>query len=182
MLPPGRWRVTIGRRLHSDVALSWDVEVSREHALLERNGEGWMLVDEELSRNGSFVNGVRLDGRRALQDEDRLRFGRTELVYRGQSPPVAQPRPDSDGRLARLTDSQSKVLIALCRPMVQSDSAMPASNQEIAAEVVLSVHAVAAHMHDLAERFGLSHLPEDEKRTRLVAVVLRVGLLSPADF
>lgn len=182
MLPPGRWRVTVGRRLHSDVALSWDVEVSREHALLERGGEGWLLVDEQLSRNGSFVNGVRLDGRQPLEDEDRLRFGRTELVYRCPTPAVAPSRPQSDGRLAQLTDSQRRVLIALCRPMVQTDSATPATNQEIAAEVLLSVHAVAAHMHDLAERLGLSHLPEDEKRTRLVAVVLRVGLLTAADF
>jgi predicted component of type VI protein secretion system len=181
-LPPGRARFTIGRRLHSDVALSWDIEISRTHAVLERAGEEWILADEGLSRNGSFVNGSRVDGRRTLQDEDRLRFGRTEVVYRCSSPAATQSRPDGDGSLARLTASQLGVLVALCRPMVESDAAAPATNQEIAAEVSLSVHAVAAHMHDLTERFGLSHLPEDEKRTRLVAVVLRVGLLAPADF
>jgi hypothetical protein len=36
ILPADRERVTIGRRAESDVPLVWDPEVSRAHALLER--------------------------------------------------------------------------------------------------------------------------------------------------
>src|SRR5947209_1659621 len=57
MLTNERPRVTVGRRAHCDVALTWDQEVSREHALLEPVGEDWTLIDDGLSRNGSFVNG-----------------------------------------------------------------------------------------------------------------------------
>jgi hypothetical protein len=92
------------------------------------------------------------------------------------------PPPTAATGASHLTLSQRNVLIALCRPMVQSDAAMPATNQEVAAETFLSVHSVSAHMQDLTERFGLGHLPEDEMRARLVAVVLRLGLLSPDDF
>ena len=60
MLPPDRTRVTIGRREQSDVPLTWDGEVSRAHALLEPIGEEWTLIDDGLSRNGSFVNGSRV--------------------------------------------------------------------------------------------------------------------------
>ncbi|MCA1679338.1 MAG: FHA domain-containing protein, partial [Actinobacteria bacterium] len=55
-LPRDRWRLTVGRRPNSDIALDWDVEVSRAHALLEQVGEQWTLVDDGLSSNGSFVN------------------------------------------------------------------------------------------------------------------------------
>src|ERR1700760_4700567 len=68
LLDPDRPRVTIGRRPQSDVPLTWDQEVSRAHALLEPVGEEWTLVDDGLSRNGSFVNGSRVHGRQRLHD------------------------------------------------------------------------------------------------------------------
>ena len=82
LLGPDRWRVTIGRDPGADVALAWDAEVSRTHALLERVGPGWTLVDDGLSRNGTFVNGTRVHGRRRLADGDCVRAGAAEIVYR----------------------------------------------------------------------------------------------------
>src|SRR3954451_9273053 len=57
-------RVTVGGSPSNDIALTWDSEVSRLHAALERLGGEWILSDEGLSRNGSFVNGERIEGRR----------------------------------------------------------------------------------------------------------------------
>ena len=80
---PDAWsEVTIGRSLSADVVLSWDEDVSRIHTELRRMGTEWVLVDEGLSRNGSFVNGERVEGRRLLDDGDELRFGQTLLRYR----------------------------------------------------------------------------------------------------
>jgi pSer/pThr/pTyr-binding forkhead associated (FHA) protein len=80
---PDAWsRVTIGRGMASDVPLGWDPEVSTVHATLERLGDDWVLVDEGLSRNGSFVNGERVQGRRRLIDGDELRFGDTTVRFR----------------------------------------------------------------------------------------------------
>src|SRR5687768_10035931 len=73
--------VTVGRARENGLALSWDREVSRLHAQLERIGREWTLVDEGLSRNGSYVNGERLTGRRRLRDGDRLCFGVTAVIY-----------------------------------------------------------------------------------------------------
>jgi hypothetical protein len=75
-------RATIGRSLTADLCLSWDEEVSRVHAQLECLGDDWALVDDGLSRNGSFVNGERVPTRRRLVDGDELRFGDTVMVYR----------------------------------------------------------------------------------------------------
>lgn len=185
LLGEDRPRVTIGRRTNCDVALSWDQEVSREHALLESVGEAWTLVDDGLSRNGSFVNGTQIHGRRRLDDRDKLCFGVTHVTYREASraegsESTARP-PGAAGQIP-LTDIQRKLLIALCRPIMESASTTPATNPQIAAEVHLSVDAVKAHMRDLFVRFGLGELPQNEKRNRLVVSVLASGLLAPHDF
>ena len=61
-------RVVVGREHGNDLVLPWDVEVSRVHALLERLAGSWTVVDDDLSRNGTFVNGQRVRGRRRLND------------------------------------------------------------------------------------------------------------------
>jgi pSer/pThr/pTyr-binding forkhead associated (FHA) protein len=75
-------RIRIGRGSATDLWLAWDDEASRLHAELERAGDDWVLADDGLSANGTFWNGERLEGRRRLRDGDRLRIGRTELVFR----------------------------------------------------------------------------------------------------
>jgi hypothetical protein len=185
MLADDRVRVTIGRREQSDVALTWDAEVSRAHALLEPVGEAWTLVDDGLSRNGSFVNGGRVHGRHRLHNRDRMCFGNTRVLYHE---PVGAEGSDSTARAAgapasvHLTEMQRKVLIALCRPVVESSSATTATNPQIAAEVFLSVDAVKAHLRVLFDRFGVGELPQNEKRARLAANVLGAGLLPRREF
>jgi pSer/pThr/pTyr-binding forkhead associated (FHA) protein len=46
---------------------------------LERVGTDWILVDGGLSRNGTFVNGERLLGRRRLEDCDVILVGSASL-------------------------------------------------------------------------------------------------------
>src|SRR5262245_13096574 len=68
-------RATIGRREGNEICLSWDAAVSRTHAILECVNEDWTLLDDGLSKHGTFVNGERLDGRRRLQDGDTIYLG-----------------------------------------------------------------------------------------------------------
>jgi hypothetical protein len=185
MLPHDRARVTIGRREQSDIPLGWDLEVSRAHAMLEAVGEDWTLVDDGLSRNGSYVNGDRVGGRHRLHDRDRMCIGNTYLVYRE---PVGPEGVESTARApgapssVHVSEMQRKVLIALCRPVHDSSSATPATNPRIAEEVFLSVDAVKAHLRILFDRFGVGDLPQNEKRTRLVSIVLSSGILAPRDY
>ena len=92
--------MTIGRSLSADVVLSWDEDVSRIHTELRRMGVEWVLVDEGLSRNGSFVNGERVEGRRLLDDGDELRFGQTLLRYRAPFQ-VVRAHPGGDRARSR---------------------------------------------------------------------------------
>ena len=177
-------RVTVGRRPDNDIALAWDPEVSRVHAQLEQVGSDWALIDDGLSRNGSYVNGERIAGRRRLHDGDRLCFGETALVFRAPehesslSTAVVRTRA---GAIA-LTDMQRRLLVALCRPLRDSAYATPATNREVAEEVHLSVDAVKAHLRVIFERLGIDDMPQNQKRARLAALALIDGLVHPHDF
>ena len=179
-LAPGT--LTVGRSADCDLSLGWDREVSRLHAQLEATGGHWVLVDDGLSRNGSFVNGERVVGRRVLRDGDRLVFGDTAVIYRaapsGDSSTAVVPESPA---AVLLTPTQRKILVALCRPVRDSAFATPATNREIAEEVHLSVDAVKAHLRSLFERFGLEDLPQNQKRARLAAVALLQGVVTARD-
>lgn len=78
----------------------------------------------------------------------------------------------------RLTDTQLGILAALCRPVSAGNHfAPPATNQEIADEVFLSVDAVKAHLRTLYRKFGIEDLPHNQKRARLAELVVEGGYL-----
>jgi pSer/pThr/pTyr-binding forkhead associated (FHA) protein len=178
-------RVTIGRGQGLDLRLDWDGEVSRVHAQLERVGEHWTLADDGLSRNGSYVNSERLGGRRRLHDGDVLRFGRTAMLFRD---PVDARRVGSTvvsaegSPAAELSEAQRRVLVALCRPFATSATFVtPPTNHEIAQELFLSVEAVKTHLRTLFHKFGIEHLPQNQKRARLVELAFVTGQVSKRD-
>jgi DNA-binding CsgD family transcriptional regulator len=178
-------RVTVGRRPDSDIALVSDAEVSRAHAMLERVGGQWTVVDDGLSRNGTFVNGSRIHGRQPLHDRDRLCFGQTQVIFREPPDPdggASTAQAPSNNASVALTESQRKILVALCRPVNDSTAATPATNRQIADEVFLSVDAVKAHLRVLFDRFGIGALPQNEKRARLAAEAMLDGVVKPHDF
>src|SRR4051794_20745989 len=183
VLPSDRWRLTVGRKPESDIALGWDVEVSRAHALLELVGDQWTLVDDGLSSNGSFVNGARVVGRQRLRQGDRLCFGNTQLLFRDPGPPESEAtRREARTTAMPLTPTQQKVLVALCRPLNDGSSTLPATNKQIADEIFLSVDAVKAQLRLLFERFGLAELAQNEKRARLAQSAFASGAVAPRDF
>src|SRR3954447_15475854 len=81
LLELDRASLSIGRQPSTGVPLTWDDEVSRVHAVLERAGDDWTLVDDGLSRNGTFVNGERVTGRRRLRDGDVISIGTTTIAF-----------------------------------------------------------------------------------------------------
>src|SRR4051812_27112437 len=135
--------LTVGRRPERDLPLTWDSEVSRLHAQLEPVGPDWTVVDDGLSRNGTYVNGERVQGRKRLKDGDRIVFGETPVTFRAPADvtDTTAAIPMSTTKV-QLSEGQRRVLIALCRPLKDSAYATPATNKEIADEVHLSVDAV----------------------------------------
>jgi hypothetical protein len=168
-------RVTIGRRDSSDVPLFWDGEVSRLHVELVRMGAEWVACDEGLSHNGTYVNGARLRGRRRLRDGDSITVGATVIGFcapagRSTAPPTRAATDNAPP--VSLTPAQRRLLVALCRPLRDSGSASPATNKEIAAELVISVETVKGTLSALLELFGIEALPQNQKRATLAARAL----------
>jgi pSer/pThr/pTyr-binding forkhead associated (FHA) protein len=181
--PDGRSR-TLGRRRETDISIFWDSEVSGVHAELQGVAGEWTIVDDGLSRNGTFVNGRRVSGRQRLREGDRIRVGQTTLVYKvGSAPRTESTAAAGAGPTPRqLTDTQRRVLVALCRPYGEGDRfAPPATNQQIASELFLSVEAIKMHLRTLFAKFELSDLPQNEKRARLAESALELGLVTPRD-
>jgi pSer/pThr/pTyr-binding forkhead associated (FHA) protein len=182
---PGSASTSVGRRPPSDLLLDWDDQVSRRHARFEQIEGNWEVVDDGLSSNGTFVNAERVSGRRRLNDGDTLRFGSTTITFR--SPERAQPRTADAAQAqaqaaAGLSTTQRRVLAALCRPYKgRRGFASPATDQQIADELFLSVGTVKTHLSVLYAKLGVETLPGNETRVRLVERAFSAGLISERD-
>ena len=177
----GGTAVSVGRHPATDVPLTWDTEVSRVHAQLECVGDVWTVIDEGLSRNGTFVNGERLRGRRRLADGDSIRVGRTQLVFLSRrSGDVRTTDATHYHEPPALSPAQLRVLVALCEPSLEQAFAGPRSNREIAEHLYLSVDTVKRHLHDLFDAFAIGDLPQNRKRAELVRLAIDSGAVSLA--
>ncbi len=176
-------RVSVGREVGNELQLGWDQQASRVHALLERVGGRWTVTDDQLSRNGTFVNGTRVAGRRRLEDRDVIRFGSTPVLFRDPSEQAGETAPARDaGKAVEISPAQHRVLVALCRPLAQTNSSSPPSNREIAAELTVSVEAVRSHLKTLFRLFEVPELPQNAKRAELANRAMASRVLSPRDF
>ena len=179
-LPPEAGRIVIGRRESVEVSVPWDERVSRIHAELDLVGSEWAISDDGLSRNGTFVNEKRATSRRRLRDGDVIRVGHTTIVFRdpGRGESSATVAGADGDRAPAVTPSQMRVLEALCRPcLVPGALGTPATNEEIAAELFLTLDAVKAHLRQLFRRFEVDSLPQIQKRTALVRLAIESGIV-----
>lgn len=177
----GMTALWVGRGESADLRLDWDEEVSALHAQIEVVRDECTLLDDGLSRNGSFVGEERVDGRRRLRDGDTLRFGRTVVLFRrpGESAPEATVAASQTPAAATVSPGQRRVLVALCRPFKDGTAfATPPTNQAIAGELHLSVDAVKTHMRALFEKLGVEDLPQNRKRVALAERALQSGVVS----
>jgi pSer/pThr/pTyr-binding forkhead associated (FHA) protein len=180
----GMSELWVGRGEAAGLRLDWDEEVSALHAQIEVVAGECTLLDDGLSRNGSFVGEERVHGRRRLRDGDTLRFGRTTVLFRrpGEGTPEATAIATEVPAAAAISPAQRRILLALCRPFKDGSAfATPSTNQAIAAELHLSVDAVKTHMRALFEKLGVADLPQNQKRVALVERALQSGVVAPRD-
>jgi diguanylate cyclase (GGDEF)-like protein len=75
-LPPGE--ASIGRSRRAEIRLT-DDGVSRFHAAIKHDGHR-LFIEDRGSRNGTFVNGKKVNGRIPLADGDKIQVGRTTIL------------------------------------------------------------------------------------------------------
>jgi sigma-B regulation protein RsbU (phosphoserine phosphatase) len=90
MIPLEGDRICLGRS--TTVALSYpnDAGLSRQHMLMEREGDHWTIVDLG-SKNGTMLNGQPLNAKTALKSGDRIMAGHLILICDGMSSRTVTP-------------------------------------------------------------------------------------------
>ncbi len=68
-----------GRHPDSDIFLD-DITVSRRHAQLERRGDGSVVIKDDGSLNGTYVNRERIE-EQILSRGDEVQIGKFKLIY-----------------------------------------------------------------------------------------------------
>jgi serine phosphatase RsbU (regulator of sigma subunit)/pSer/pThr/pTyr-binding forkhead associated (FHA) protein len=94
-------RVEIGRARECQVAVA-DPMLSRRHAVLYEDGEGRWWVEDLGSRNGTWLNGSRVEGAQRLGNGDLIEVGGSRLTVvgltlAGQERPLIQTVPPDRG-------------------------------------------------------------------------------------
>lgn len=111
----------VGRNQFCDIILKSHT-VSRQHARISRNPDGY-FVEDLTSLNGTFVNRKRVEGRMPLRDQDRIDIYEVAMVFHEASPeeveaqagvdllPVEEaPSPSlTDSRISRRGDSDLRL-------------------------------------------------------------------------
>ncbi|MDX6719616.1 MAG: hypothetical protein QOJ63_1870 [Solirubrobacteraceae bacterium] len=175
-LDPTAARTTIGRSPSSAIILN-DSEASWLHAEITRIDEEWLIVDNGVSTNGTFVDGRRIHGRARLRNEDRIVVGDTMIVFHSPGERLV-PTKRAGHVIERtdLSDIEFHVLKALCRPIVIGRTRVPATNEAIQEEVHMTLSGVK---RCLTRLFGVYGIDADPKRVTLADAAISSGVVSP---
>jgi pSer/pThr/pTyr-binding forkhead associated (FHA) protein len=177
--------VVVGSKEGCDLVIDGDPAVSRVHARLERHVSVWSIIDCQ-SKNGTFVNGVRVVLERRLEHRDEITMGNhTKLVFRDagwtHDTATAPATP-----LPKLTPTERDVLKELMRPWYQGARFQPvATVEEIAQRRCTGDGAVKNCLANLYDKFDVPPIdPENraDRRTRLAQKAWQGGALGPHDF
>jgi DNA-binding CsgD family transcriptional regulator len=172
--------VSIGRGEANDITLPFDPTVSRVHAVVVRYRGGWCLRDVG-SANGTYLNGRRLLSEQSLRPGDEIRIGAARIVFRGEPGTLRDGTVQANDRVPPLTKREHDVLLALCRPLLGTETfAQPASNKKVAVELTIGEAGVTYHLGNLYEKF---RIPADEgsRRARLADEAIRRGAVSRSE-
>ena len=177
--------ITLGRREEADISIPWDPEMSRVHAELELRAGEWTVSDDGLSQNGTWVNGMRLSGRRRLADGDLLRVGRTIFAYCAPTGSATTGPTLVPGELSatpRFSEQQQRVLRALCRPLfTDGEGINPATDEEVSEATEIPLDAVISELDHLGRAMGLEGMPHRDQRAEIALLAMRSGLVSADD-
>jgi sigma-B regulation protein RsbU (phosphoserine phosphatase) len=72
--------LSLGRSAANDLCYPEDIGLSRQHMVLERDGGEWTVRDLN-SKNGTFLNGIRISQKTPLNPGDRIVASRIILTY-----------------------------------------------------------------------------------------------------
>jgi hypothetical protein len=103
----GESALAIGRDGANDIVIDHPL-ASRRHARLERDDNGYLVRDLD-STNGTYVNGDRIEGARALHNQDRIWVADTEIVFNDPEATQKGPLPVEILRRVRAAEEAIRI-------------------------------------------------------------------------
>jgi pSer/pThr/pTyr-binding forkhead associated (FHA) protein len=188
-LPLVRDEYTIGRGEENTVRLT-ERNISRRHATLRHESSGWVIADTS-SRNGSYVNGVRLVGEHTVSEGDivqvgdyRLAFTDEELAATSTDPTKASTVPGAGS--AAVKPDRLVVVVGpdpgqefLIQSAVVSIGRAPELDLAIAhasvSRVHAEIHALGGGRYEIIDKASANGV-------RVNGSLLKRGLLEAGDF
>src|SRR5579863_2121336 len=85
MVPLDRDRITLGRSSANELCYPDDAGLSRQHLALTHNGDIWQVEDLG-SKNGTLLNGKRIDKAAPFKEGDRISAGHLTIEFAEASP------------------------------------------------------------------------------------------------
>ena len=117
----------IGRRSDCQIFVP-DMRVSRQHARLSREGDGWVLEDLG-SNNGTFLNGQKVQYATTLRHEDEILIANNRIRVEGRDA-TADPYPDG-GPVTIVDAGAADAIIRAREDRIATDHAAPADPREV---------------------------------------------------
>jgi phosphoserine phosphatase RsbU/P len=152
LVPLSADRLSLGRSATADLSFPDDAGLSRQHLALERDGEGWTVLDLG-SKNGTSLNGARIDTRTALKSGDKIAAGHLVLVYDGTAPDAPKPVVIFDAH----SDSSPK---AIDSTVVTTLDGLLRNGTQAAAQQQIAASHISALVRAGNELAGNRPLPE----------------------
>ena len=141
--------VMLGRNDDNDVVLE-SPRVSRYHARISWNGAAYHIEDLE-SRNGTWVNGVRISQPTGLKHGDAIQIGDVAVAFEVQGKRTLRMNDGTARAPDGLTPREAEILGYL---------AAGKANADIAETLVLSVRTVERHVTNAYAKIGARNRSE----------------------
>lgn len=150
--PLKRARTTLGKMPDNDIILD-RTNISRRHCQIFLEGNDFFVRDLA-SRNGTFLDGQKVEGDRPLADGAVIQLGDFSIVFRDAA--AAPPRPGDAGRT-----------------VASLSAARPASRRAIPTELKRKIHATLIEQLDL-KKLEFSQSSDKQLRERASMIITAV--------
>jgi len=155
-VPLEKEQLSLGRSSTAELSFPDDSGLSRQHLVIERDGDGWAIRDLG-SKNGTVVNGVRLSGRAALKSGDRITAGHLILIYDSAVPRASKPVVFFDAADEPEEQTSSSTVVTDLGNLIRQDATAGAKNNAAAnhlSALITAGNELAGH-RPLPELFRL---------------------------
>src|SRR5665213_4605047 len=120
MVPLDGDRLCLGRATSVELSYPNDSGLSRQHTLLEREGDTWFASDLG-SKNGTMLNGQPLTAKTLLKSGDRIMAGHLILICDGMASRTSEPVVVFDSSDSEYGEASSTTVITNLDSIMRAD-------------------------------------------------------------